>query len=62
MVLLLLSKRYNSITNQTMKIFNEIHAKYQSFNDSDYSDDENNFQTKMDKILETIEKQQKNLS
>jgi len=39
-----------------MKIFNEIHAKYQSFNDSDYSDDENNFQTKMDKILETIEK------
>ena len=56
MALVLISIRFKSITRLTFKVFNEIHDKNFSFNDSDYSDDEINFQTKMDKILETIEK------
>ena len=62
MALLLLAKRLKSITKLTLNVFNEIHDKYQSFNDSDYSDDEGNFKTKMDKILDSIENQQKSLS
>ena len=57
MALLLLAKRLKSITKLTLNVFNEIHDKYQSFNDSDYSDDEGNFKTKMDKILDSIENQ-----